>query len=128
MTHCPYCHTRLLPAFGSKGGICNICVNPECADATEHPLPTPCTLPADSGSAAVVAHASESSSGAGISPALPVDVPESDILWQYLSKGYSLNFVRQSLASGDSCLVREAEVIRDRVRKAWAAIRAEVVA
>lgn len=86
-----------------------------------------CPPPADPGSAAVVAHAAESSSGACIPPALPVDVPESDILWQYLSKGYSLNFVRQSLASGDPYLVREAEVIRDRVRKAWGAIRAEVI-
>lgn len=85
-----------------------------------------CSPPADSGSAAVVAHAAESSSGVSTSPYLPVDVPESDLLWRYLSGGSSLNFVRQSLASGDPGWVRDAEVVRERVHMAWAAIRAEV--
>jgi len=57
---------------------------------------------------------------------LPVDVPESEMLWSYLSNGYSLTHVRSCLASGIPSVEQEARIICDRVQKAWAEIRAEV--
>lgn len=86
-----------------------------------------CPPPADPGSAAVVAHASESSSGAGIPPTLPVDVPESDTLWQFLTKGYSLNGIRRALVCGDPHAEAVARMLIERARKNWAQIRAEVI-
>ena len=91
-----------------------------------------CTPPADPGSAAVVAHAAESSSGACTptleQPSLPVDVPESETLWLFLTKGYSLNYIRESLVCGIPHVEAEARMLRDRARKTWAQIRAEVCA
>lgn len=93
------------------------------------PKPPPrlpaCPPPADPGSAAVVAHAAESSSGACIQ--LPVEVPESDTLWQFLTKGYSLNGIRRALVCGDSHAEAEARMLIERARKNWARIRAEVI-
>lgn len=87
---------------------------------------SPCSPPADPGSAAVVAHAAESSSGACIPLTLPVDVPESDTLWLLLTGGYSLNYVRSGLASGSPHFENEAKVLRQRAQRVWAQIRAEV--
>ena len=92
-----------------------------------HPRLPACPPPADPGSAAVVAHAAESSSGACISPTLPVDVPESDTLWQFLTKGYSLNGIRRALVCGDPHAEAEARMLVERARKNWARIRAEVI-
>lgn len=93
------------------------------------PNPSPrlpaCPPPADPGSAAVVAHAAESSSGACIQ--LPVEVPESDTLWQFLTKGYSLNGIRRALVCGDPHAEAEARMLIERARKNWARIRAEVI-
>lgn len=88
---------------------------------------SPCTPPADPGSAAVVAHAAESSGGACIPPTLPVDVPESDTLWLLLTGGYSLNYVRSGLASGSPHFENEAKVLQQRAQRVWAQIRAEVI-
>lgn len=57
---------------------------------------------------------------------LPVDVPESDTLWQFLTKGYSLNGIRRALVCGDPHAVAEARMLIERARKNWAQIRAEV--
>lgn len=83
-----------------------------------------CPPPADPVFAAVVAHAAESSSGACIQ--LPVEVPESDTLWQFLTKGYSLNGIRRALVCGDPHAEAEARTLIERARKNWAQIRAEV--
>jgi len=57
---------------------------------------------------------------------LPVDVPESDTLWQFLTKGYSLNGIRRALVCGDPHAEAEARMLIERARKNWAQIRAEV--
>lgn len=59
-------------------------------------------------------------------PSLPVDVPESETLWLFLTKGYSLNYIRESLVCGIPHLEAEARMLRDRAHKNWAQIRAEV--
>ena len=59
-------------------------------------------------------------------PSLPVDVPESETLWLFLTKGYSLNYIRESLVCGIPHLEAEARMLRDRAFKNWAQIRAEV--
>ena len=59
---------------------------------------------------------------------LPVEVPESDTLWQFLTKGYSLNGIRRALVCGDPHAEAEARMLIERARKNWAQIRAEVVA
>jgi hypothetical protein len=59
-------------------------------------------------------------------PSLPVDVPESDTLWQFLTKGYSLNGIRRALVCGDPHAEAEARMLIHRARKNWAQIRAEV--
>lgn len=53
---------------------------------------------------------------------LPFVVPESDTLWQYLSKGMSLTAIRDL----ESFNPRDAQVFRERVQRAWAVICAEV--
>lgn len=58
--------------------------------------------------------------------ALPVDVPESDTLWQFLTNGYSLNGIRRDLVCGDPHAEAEARMLIERARKNWAQIRAEV--
>lgn len=57
---------------------------------------------------------------------LPVEVPESDTLWQFLTKGYSLNGIRRALVCGDPHAEAEARMLIERARKNWAQIRAEV--
>ena len=59
-------------------------------------------------------------------PSLPVDVPESETLWLFLTKGYSLNYIRESLVCGIPHLEAEARMLRDRAHKNWSQIRAEV--
>lgn len=59
-------------------------------------------------------------------PKLPVEVPESDTLWMYLTKGYSLHYVRSGLMSGEPRFQQEAKLLRERAQVAWAKIRAEV--
>lgn len=61
-------------------------------------------------------------------PSLPLDVPESETLWRLLTKGYSLNYIRESLVCGIPHVEAEARMLRDRARKTWAQIRAEVCA
>lgn len=60
------------------------------------------------------------------STSLPVEVPESETLWLFLTKGYSLNYIRESLVCGIPHLEAEARMLRDRAHKNWAQIRAEV--
>ena len=57
---------------------------------------------------------------------LPVDVPESDTLWQFLTNGYSLNGIRRDLVCGDPQAEAQARMFIERARKNWAQIRAEV--
>lgn len=57
---------------------------------------------------------------------LPVEVPDSETLWLFLTKGYSLNYIRESLVCGIPHLEAEARMLRDRAHKNWAQIRAEV--
>ena len=57
---------------------------------------------------------------------LPVDVPESETLWAYLSKGYGLDYVRSGLVCGIPHDEQEARNLRDRVHRAWAKIVSEV--
>lgn len=59
-------------------------------------------------------------------PSLPVDVPESETLWLFLTKGYSLSYIRESLVCGIPHLEAEARMLRKRAHKNWAQIRAEV--
>lgn len=59
-------------------------------------------------------------------PKLPVEVPDSDTLWMYLTKGYSLHYVRSGLMSGEPRFQQEAKLLRERAQVAWAKIRAEV--
>ncbi|MDH0494708.1 hypothetical protein [Comamonas aquatica] len=59
-------------------------------------------------------------------PSLPVDVPESETLWLFLTKGYSLNYIRESLVCGIPHLEAEARMLSDRAHKNWAQIRSEV--
>lgn len=56
---------------------------------------------------------------------LPVEVPESDTLWQLLT-GCSLNRVRSCLMCGDPELEQDADRVRQAAQDAWAQIRAEV--
>ena len=58
-------------------------------------------------------------------PSLPVDVPESETLWLFLTKGYSLTYIRESLVCGIPHLEAEARMLRKRAYKNWAQIRAE---
>lgn len=58
-------------------------------------------------------------------PKLPVEVPESDTLWQLLT-GCSLNHVRLCLMCGDPELEQDADRVRQAAQDAWAQIRAEV--
>lgn len=58
--------------------------------------------------------------------ALPVDVPESDTLWQFLTNGYSISGIRCDLVCGDPHAEAEARMLIERARKNWAQIRAEV--
>lgn len=60
------------------------------------------------------------------STSLPVEVPESETLWLFLTKGYSLNYIRESLVCGIPHVEAEARMLRDRAHKNWAQIRAEV--
>lgn len=53
---------------------------------------------------------------------LPLEVPESDTLWMYLSKGMSLTAIREMEAYNP----RDAQVYRERVQRAWSVICAEV--
>ncbi len=64
--------------------------------------------------------------GQGLGTTLPVDVPESDTLWQFLTKGYSLNGIRRALVCGDPHAEAEARMLIERARKNWAQIRSEV--
>lgn len=57
---------------------------------------------------------------------LPAEVPESETLWAYLSKGYGLDYVRSGLVCGIPEVEREARLLRDRVQRAWARIVSEV--
>ena len=57
---------------------------------------------------------------------LPVEVPDSETLWLFLTKGYSLNYIRESLVCGIPHLEAEARMLRKRAHKNWAQIRAEV--
>lgn len=120
LTHCPTCKKELFPCPWVEASVC---INPHCDDATEHPRVSPTLDPEKPAACLTAPAAGGQESGTNF---LPVEVPESDLLWQYLSKGYSLNFVRHSLASGDPISVRDAEVIRRRVHEAWARIRLEV--
>lgn len=56
---------------------------------------------------------------------LPVEVPESDTLWQLLT-GTSLNHVRSCLVCGDPELEHDADRVRQAAHAVWAQIRAEV--
>lgn len=57
---------------------------------------------------------------------LPVEVPESETLWLFLTKGYSLNYIRDSLVCGIPHIEAEARMLRDRALNNWAQIRSEV--
>ena len=57
---------------------------------------------------------------------LPAEVPESETLWAYLSKGYGLDYVRSGLVCGIPHVEQEARHLRDRVHRAWAQIVSEV--
>lgn len=59
---------------------------------------------------------------------LPVEVPESETLWLFLTKGYSLNYIRDSLVCGIPHIEAEARMLRDRALNNWAQIRSEVSA
>ncbi|MDH0373585.1 hypothetical protein N7340_17750 [Comamonas aquatica] len=57
---------------------------------------------------------------------LPVEPPESDTLWQFLTRGYSLDYIRAHIDCGVPLFEEEARMLRDRAFKNWAQIRAEV--
>ena len=57
---------------------------------------------------------------------LPTEVPESETLWAYLSKGYGLDYVRSGLVCGIPHVEQEARHLRVRVQRAWAQIVSEV--
>lgn len=58
-------------------------------------------------------------------PKLPIEVPESDTLWQLLT-GCSLNHVRSCLMCGDPELEQDADRVRQAAHAVWAQIRSEV--
>lgn len=58
-------------------------------------------------------------------PSLPVDVPESDTLFQYLTKGYSWSAVKAELESDDESLVYRGRMLLERAQRAWDQIRQE---
>lgn len=60
--------------------------------------------------------------GAVGASSLPAEVPESETLWAYLSRGYGLDYVRSGLVCGIPHVEQEARLIRDRVQRAWARI------
>lgn len=117
ITHCPTCKEPL-HQFPS----CGQCVNPRCDDYTEHPRLSP--LPGHQDLDACLAAPAQVDQVGGTH--LPVDVPESDTLWQFLTKGYSLNGIRRALVCGDPHAEAEARMLIERARKNWAQIRAEV--
>lgn len=56
---------------------------------------------------------------------LPVEVPRSDTLFQYLTKGYSWSAVKAELESDDESLAYRGRMLLERAQRAWDQIRQE---
>jgi len=113
---CPQCGERL--SYTSSEGYC---AYTDCLWNTNDFSPAP----AQQSQSDSVAAPAEVGQGQG-TPTLPVEPPESDTLWQFLTKGYSLNGIRRALVCGDPHAEAEARMLIERARKSWAQIRSEV--
>lgn len=58
-------------------------------------------------------------------PSLPVEVPRSDTIFQYLTKGYSWSAVKAEIESDDQTLVYRGRMMLERAQRAWEQIRQE---
>lgn len=57
---------------------------------------------------------------------LPIEVPRSDTLFHFLTKGYSWTAVKAEIESDDESLAYRGRMLLERAQRAWDQIRQEV--
>ena len=57
---------------------------------------------------------------------LPIEVPRSDTLFHFLTRGYSWTAVKAEIESDDESLAYRGRMLLERAQRAWDQIRQEV--